>query len=141
MARTERETFAVTTIGAGSPDYAQPVTAIPVERALVVKFPEQEIAGQRYDDFATINFTATQTSYSVGTNANVAKSGNWPAGAVAKKVSLMATRPCWVRFNDPDAVPQYIPATLNPLPFTKRITTIYVYQDDSLGTLYAWIEG
>ena len=142
MARTGRETFAVTTIGAGSPDYSQPVTAIPVERALVVKFPERELAGNRYDDAAIINFTLAQQEYVVGVNANAAIAGSWPVGTVAKDVAFYATQACFVRFNDPVAVQHPIPAALTPtLRMTKRFDRIYVTRDTVDGVLYCWIEG
>lgn len=140
MVEVRRETFTVTTIGTGHPDYSTPVTQ-PTERSLTVLFPEREVAGKRYDDFATINFTSVQTEYVLGTNANAAKAGSWPSGVVAKQLRFFATQPCWVRFNDADAVPQFIPATMNPLPFTKRVSKLYVFQHDTPGTLHVWIEG
>jgi hypothetical protein len=127
-------------VGAGQPDYAQPVTELPVERALVVKFPEAEVAGKRYDDFVQISFTSALTEYVVGTNANAAKANNWPSGVLAKEIQFYATQNCWVRFNSPDAVPQFIPALL-PLRFFRRTEKVYVYRDTVNGTLYCWIEG
>jgi len=139
MVEVKRETFTVTTIGVGQPDYAQP-EPLPIERALIVKFPETEVAGKRYDDFTQISFTATQQEYAIGVNANAAKAQSWPSGVPAKEIQFYATTSCWVRFNDPTAVPQFIPALL-PLRFFRRVEKIYVYRDAADGTLYAWIEG
>ena len=141
MVRTGRETFAVTTVGAGQPDYAQPVTEV-AERALIVKFPESEVAGRRYDDSTTINFTATQQEYIIGTNANAALPASWPSGVIAKEIAFYATQPCFIRFNDRRANPQPIPAGLVPvLRFFKRCDRFYVTGDVGPGVLYAWIEG
>ena len=139
MVEVERENFTVTTIGVGQPDYAQP-EPYPMERALIVKFPETEVAGKRYDDYAQINFTATQQEYVIGTNANVQRAGSWPSEVPAKEIQFYADRACWVRFNESDAVAQLIPAEL-PLRFFRRTEKFYVYQDTLPGTLYAWIEG
>ena len=137
MVETKRETFTVTTIGAGQPDYSQ--VAIPVERALVVTFPQTEVAGKKYGDYAQIAFTVVQQEYVIGTNANVSKPGSWPA-VLAKEIQFYATESCWVRFNDPAEVPQFILALL-PLRFFRRAEKFYVYRDTVNGTLYAWIEG
>jgi hypothetical protein len=127
-------------VGAGQPDYAQPVTELPVERALVVKFPESEVAGKRYDDFAKISFTSALTEYVVGTNANAAKAGSWPSGVLAKEIAFLTTEPCSVRFNSVDAVAQEIPAGIDIIRFFKRVERFYV-QGATPGILYAWIEG
>lgn len=136
MVQTKRETFTVTTIGAGQPDYSQ--VAIPVERALVVTFPQTEAAGKKYGDYTQINFTATQQEYAIGTNANISKADSWEG--LAKEIQFYATVNCWVRFNSPDAVPQFIPALL-PLRFFRRTERIYVYRDTVDGIIYCWIEG
>jgi len=138
MVQTKRETFTVTTIGAGQPDYSQ--VAIPIERALVVTFPQTEVAGKKYGDYAQIDFTVAQQEYVIGRNANTSKPDSWPAEVLAKEIQFYATTSCWVRFNSPDAVPQFIPALL-PLRFFRRAEKIYVYRDTVNGTLYAWIEG
>jgi hypothetical protein len=138
MPETERKTFTVETIGVGQPDYSQP--EIVAERALSVVFPEREIAGKKYGDFAKISFTGTQQEYVIGTNANAAKSGSWPSTQVAKEIQFYATTTCHIRINDSDAVPQEVPANL-PIRFFRRCTKFYVYQDSSPGTLYVWIEG
>ena len=52
-----------------------------------------------YNDYAEISFTATETSYTVGTNANKAEAGSWPSSVTAKSVLLYATQDCYVRFN------------------------------------------
>ena len=134
---TKRESFTVTTIGSGQPDYSQPTLA---PEALVVKFPEREVAGQRYNDSAIISFTAAQTPYIIGTNAVASKSGTWPTGIVAKDIQYYTEQGCYVRFNEATAQPNYIPPLL-PLRFFSRVTTIYVYSATVNGTLYAWIEG
>ena len=134
---TDRESFTVETTGSGQPDYSQPTLA---PEALVVKFPEREVAGQRYNDSTIISFTATQTLYDIGTDANASKSGAWPTGIVAKDIQYYTEQGCYVRFNDADAQPNYIPPLL-PLRFFSRVTKIYVYRATVDGTLYAWIEG
>jgi len=139
MVETKRETFTVITVGTGQPDYAQP-TPLPTERALVVNFPEMEIAGKKYADYAQISFTATQQVYVIGTNANAAKSGSWPSGAIAKEIVYYATEDCWVRFEESDGVPQFVPKEF-PLRSFKRVSKYYVYQDTAPGILRAWIEG
>jgi hypothetical protein len=140
VARVKTEVFTVKTVGAGQPDYAQPITELPVERSLIVKFPESEVAGKRYDDFTKINFTSALTEYVIGTNANAAKAGNWPGGAVAKEIAFLTNQACLVRFNDPAAVAHEIPAGMI-IRFFRRVEKFYVIQDTAPGTLYAWIEG
>jgi hypothetical protein len=139
MVRVKTETFMVTTIGAGQPDYAQPITELPVERALVVKFPESEVAGKRYNDFTKISFTSAVTEYIIGTNANAAKAGSWPSGAVAKEIAFLTTSACLVRFNDSLAVAHEIPTGLI-IRFFSRVEKFYV-TGESPGTLHVWIEG
>jgi hypothetical protein len=141
VARVKTEVFTVRTVGAGQPDYAQPITELPVERALIVKFPESEVAGKRYDDFAKISFTSALTEYVVGTNANAAKAGSWPSGVLAKEIAFLTTQPCLIRFNSPDAVAQEIPSGIDIIRFFKRVERFYVTQDVAPGILYAWIEG
>jgi len=140
MVETKRETFTVITTGVGQPDYAQPVPAPTVERALVVAFPETEVSAKKYDDFAQINFTNVPQEYIVGTNANARVANSWPSGPLAKEIQFYATTSCWVRFNRNDAVPQFIPALL-PLRFFRRTERIYVYRDTVDGIIYCWIEG
>lgn len=140
MVRVKTESFIVTTIGAGQPDYAQPITELPVERALIVKFPESEVAGKRYDDFTKINFTSTVTEYVIGTNANAAKAGSWPSGAVAKEIAFLTTTACLVRFNDPQAVAHEIPSGMI-IRFFRRVERFYVVKLTLEGTLHVWIEG
>lgn len=140
MARVKTEVFTVRTVGAGQPDYAQPVTELPVERALVVKFPESEVAGKRYDDFAKINFTNALTEYVIGTNANAAKAGSWPGGVVAKEIAFLTSAVCFIRFNDTQAVVQEIPSGMI-IRFFRRVEKFYVTQSIAPGTLYCWIEG
>lgn len=140
MARVGKQTYTVSTIGVGQPDYAQPVPAPTVERALLVTFPETEVSAKKYDDFAQISFTSALTEYIVGTNANARVANIWPSGPLAKEIQFYATQNCWVRFNNPAAVPQFIPALL-PLRFFRRVERFYVHRDTVDGTLYCWIEG
>lgn len=140
MVRVKTETFTVTTVGAGQPDYAQPITELPVERALIVKFPESEVAGKRYDDFTKISFTSTVTEYVIGTNANAAKTGSWSSGTVAKEIAFLATTACLIRFNDPQAIAHEIPAGMI-IRFFRRVERFYVTKVTTDGTLYCWIEG
>lgn len=137
----KRVDFAIPTAGIGNPDYFQTVQSpATMARALVVSFPEIQTAAQRFDDFAKIEFSSVQTSYVVGTNANANLNGSWQAGQLARDVQFYATANCWVRFNTPASIPQFIPANL-PLRFSRRVALFYVYADTSSGTLYAWIEG
>ena len=107
-----------------------------------MKFPESEVAGKRYNDAVTINFTGALTEYIIGTNANAALAGSWPSGVVAKDIAFYATQACLIRFNDMRANPHPIPAGLVPvIRFTVRTEKIYVTQDVGPGILYVWIEG
>lgn len=141
MVEIERETFTVTTVGEGQPDYSQPTPAtLPTQQALVVSFPEMETAGKRYNDFALINFTATETEYVIGTNARAAKSGSWPATKLAKNLCFYASTACYIRFNESDAVQHHIPSGLI-VRFFSRVEKIYVVRETTNGTLHVWIEG
>ena len=140
MVQVSRRTFSVTTIGAGQPDYSQPITELPAERSLTVKFPETEVAGKRYDDFVKISFTSALTEYYVGTNANAAISGSWPTGTVSREIAFYTTASCYIRFNNSGAVAHEIPDGLI-IRFFKRTEVFYVTQISSPGTLYVWIEG
>jgi hypothetical protein len=142
MVRDKTETFTVTTIGAGQPDYAQPQAVVGTTQALIVKYPETEVSGQKYDDYVEINFGTSQQEYIIGTNANNAKAGSWPSGVLARDIAFYATQDCWIRFNYPDAGPQKIPAGMVPaLRFFRRVERFFVVQGTVPGKLYAWIEG
>lgn len=132
--------FTVETEGKGNPDYNQSVEAPSVERALVVSFPEIQVAAKRFDDFAQLSVTAIEQNYVIGTNANARIAGSWEDGQLAREIQFYATNACWVRFNSPAAIPQFIPASL-PLRFYRRVLKFYYYQDAAPGTLYCWIEG
>lgn len=132
--------FVVETSGKGNPDYLQTVETPSVERALIVSFPEIQVASKRFDDFAQINTTAVQQEYIIGTNANARIAGSWEDGQLAREIQFYATKGCWVRFNSSGALPQFIPEGM-PLRFYRRVQAFYVYQDTQAGILYAWIDG
>jgi len=96
--------------------------------------------GYVYDDYAEISFTATQASYTVGTNARAAVPGAWPNDEPAKDVLLYADQDCYVRFNRGDAVQHLIPADTY-MRFQRRCTVIYVVRVSVDGTLRCWLEG
>ena len=93
-----------------------------------------------YDDYASIAFTATETSYVVGTNANAAEAESWPSGVPAKDILFFATQDCLVRFEGPSRVQHFIPANTY-VRFRRRCFRFYVVRDTVDGTLRVWIEG
>lgn len=126
--------------GVGNPDYNQTVEAPSVQRALIVTFPEVQVASKRYDDFALLSVTAVQQEYIVGSNANAQVPNSWEVGQLGREIQFYASKACWVRFNSPAAIPQFIPEAL-PLRFYRRVEKFYVYQDSAPATLYVWMEG
>lgn len=72
----------------------------------------------------------------------------WPAAIPAfeaKRTTFLATEDCWVHFEGPIRVSQYIPGgTLAAGPYftwNRRWFIIWVERVTTNGTLYAWIEG
>jgi len=121
------------------------------------------IEGYDYYDYAEIAFGATETSYTVGTNANAALSGSWPSEGgypvEAQSTLLYATQDCYVRLlprwivvrqNLPTAAPFKMSSGL---PLQMRVPAgvyfetkvkwivLYVQRVDTDGTLYVWAEG
>lgn len=137
---SRRVDYNVVAAGRGNPDYFQTVDAPSAARALAVNFPEIQTAAKRFDDFARINFSTTQAGYIIGTNANAQLAGSWESGQLAREIQFYCTANCWVRFNTPSSLPQFIPANL-PLRFSRRVLAFYVYADTAPGILYAWVEG
>ena len=74
MVRVKTETFTVTPVGAGQPDYAQPQVVAGTTQAIIVKYPETEVSGEKYGDYAEVSFGSGWTEYVIGTNANANKS-------------------------------------------------------------------
>lgn len=93
-----------------------------------------------YDDYASVAFTDTETSYTVGTNANSAVSGSWPTGLKAQSILLYATQDCYVRFDNALGVQHRLFAG-NFYMFHRRCSTIYVVRVTADGTLHIWLEG
>ena len=98
-----------------------------------------------YDDEAEISFTAVQTAYVVGTNANAAATGAWPAVAGvpladAKNTLFMATQDCFVRFEGATRRQHRLFAGVY-YTFRRRWAIIYITRVAADGNLYCWIEG
>lgn len=143
MVRVKTETFTVKTVGAGQPDYAQPQVVAGTTQAIIVKYPETEISGEKYGDYAEVSFGSGWTEYVIGTNANASKSGSWPSGQLARAIQFYATEDCEVKFNDMAEQPWKILASqdIGLVKSNRRTERIFVRQLTNPGKLYMWIEG
>jgi len=107
--------------------------------------------GYDAEDFTTINFTATEQSYVIGTdayNANPTGHASWAKnppvtgqpGFMAQEIMFYCTTNCLVRFNGPSEVQELILANAYKT-FYPKVHTIYVVRQAANGTLYVWSEG
>ena len=68
---------------------------------------------------------------------------SWPTAVPAfeaKRTALWATEDCFIRFNGPTNVPQFLRAE-TPYEYDQEWFSIYVVQEDTNGTLHIKIEG
>jgi len=94
--------------------------------------------GYDLDDYAEIDFTDVEQSYTVGTNANTAD----PTVPLfeAHRAVFLPTEDCWIRFNCKDRVRHRLFAN-DYREFKRRIDIIYVTRVAINGTLHCWFEG
>lgn len=92
------------------------------------------------DDYAEINYTGTETNYMIGTNAFAADPNvPWGATFVAKRVLLLPTTNCLVRFNGASRV-QHLLLANQQYEVLISIERIYVVRQVADGVLYIHAE-
>ena len=102
-----------------------------------------------YNDVVDVNrgwvsFTHNQPAVPAWLNPFLVTLGvSWPKvvpAFEAKDTLMYATEDCWVSFDGPDMVPEFIPANTF-MRFRRRWFILFVVRDSANGTLRIWIEG
>ena len=92
-----------------------------------------------YDDYTEIDFTSSESNYTIGTNAKAADS-SLPSTFEGKSILFFATQNCKIRFNGLSRVQHYLNSGVY-YSFNVRTSIIYVVRDTADGTLQIWVTG